>query len=262
MEKQKKQKVVGVILAILGVIILTIAGLNIADYIRVENAKNIVLNTLNEYYNDDFEVISVSKKHNTILPHKSQFYKFIVMSKELQVNFEANFRPSTGTVGDNYEYYKYGKLLDEEIKSINPNENGWELDHISADGIESGCVKKRYLSLDNYIKHYRPFAHLQLTITGDDDRAIAESIYFFVSQLRDHGYPWEARIQLDKKFAFAEDYSVYFEQSSISENNGSIQEMFNQKANEYRATGGKTESEEVTAENIEKIIEELRKEDG
>ena len=98
--------------------------------ISQRKAKKLVVQNLEEKYGGEFEVRSVESKNVGSGAFKDHIYEMEVYSQELNGTFEVRIFRDGSRINDGYEELKYGKQIEEEINSIQYEENGWTLKNL------------------------------------------------------------------------------------------------------------------------------------
>ena len=152
-------------------------------------AKELVVQNLEEKYGGEFEVRSVEKQELGMSAMKDHIYAMEVYSEDLDDTFHVEIFRDGSRMNDGYEELKYGKQIEDEINSIEYEENGWMLKRIN---IYHSNVRDNTASRDlqNYKKNAEKLViRLFIEITGsDEDGVTTDSLFAYLNELQQSGY--------------------------------------------------------------------------
>jgi hypothetical protein len=152
-------------------------------------AKELVVQNLEDKYGGEFEVRSVEKQELGMSWMKDHIYAMEVYSKDLDGTFHVEIFRDGSRMNDGYEKLKYGKQIEDEINSIEYEENGWMLKRIN---IYHSNVRDKTASKDlqDYKKNAEKLViRLFIEIMGSDaDRSITDSLFDYLNALQQSGY--------------------------------------------------------------------------
>ena len=158
--------------------------------------KKLVVQNLEEKYGGEFEVRSVESKNVGSGAFKDHIYEMEVYSQELNGTFEVRIFRDGSRMNDGYEELKYGKQIEEEINSIQYEENGWTLKKLE---VYHSNLTDKSVSID--IQDYKKNAEklvivIFVDISDTNDANTLDSLFDFLDTLQRAGY--RISVSLDK----------------------------------------------------------------
>ena len=150
-------------------------------------AKKLVVQNLEEKYGGEFEVRSVERQELGMSWMKDHIYAMEVYSKDLDGTFHVEIFRNGSRMNDGYEQLKYGKQIEDEINSIEYEEEGWVLRKLI---INHKNLIDRSASVD--IRDYKKNADKLLIVLFidilHDVNSNTDSLFAYIDALQRAGY--------------------------------------------------------------------------
>ena len=151
-------------------------------------AQEIVLQELENKYGEEFEIRSVEKQNIGLSALKDHIYMMDIYSEEIQSTFHVEIFRDGSRIVDDYEEYKYGNQIENEIKSIERNEDGWSLKTVYARHYNIYKVTASKDIAEYKCDSQKVMVFIEAILVGNNNTGVEASLYDYLEKLQKLGY--------------------------------------------------------------------------